>query len=556
MAKHATPLLDQLESGPWPSFVSDLKQEAASRAKNEKNVEFQIPQDCVEDLLGVLELSYKHGVTHWKHGGIVGVFGYGGGVIGRYCDQPQEFPGVAHFHTMRVNQPGGKYYTTEFLKKICDLWEFRGSGVTNMHGSTGDIIFIGTTTPQLEEIFYELTHNFNQDLGGSGSNLRTPSDCIGSSRCEYSCYDTQAICYALTQEYQDELHRPAFPYKFKFKFDGCPNCCVASIARADISFVGTWKDDIKIDQEAVAGYVGGEFAPNGGAHSGRDWGAFDIDKEVCDLCPTHCMKYENGKLLINNRECTRCMHCINVMPRALHIGDDRGCSMLVGAKAPILDGAQMGSLLVPFIKVEEPYDEIKEVIEGIWDWWMEEGKNRERLGELIKRQGFQKLLEMTNIKPVPQHVQEPRHNPYIFWKEDEVEGGWDRDINAFRKTPEIKGESQWHLFLQDTIPTNRWKTGSRHRSAKIRPVLSAGHRQEQGQMAVSRNHQTRCAGARGRKRRRVLHSARGRRPPDDRHPHPRNLRNRRQALRWPSAFHHPEQHRVHGGQQGQGRTSG
>ena len=30
---------------------------------------------------------------------------------------------------------------------------------------------------------------------------------------------------------------------------------------------------------------------------------------------------------------------------------------------------------------------------------MEEGKNRERLGELIKRQGFQKLLEVTGIKP-------------------------------------------------------------------------------------------------------------------------------------------------------------
>ena len=29
MAKHATPLLDQLETGPWPSFVSDIKQEAA-----------------------------------------------------------------------------------------------------------------------------------------------------------------------------------------------------------------------------------------------------------------------------------------------------------------------------------------------------------------------------------------------------------------------------------------------------------------------------------------------------------------------------------------------
>jgi sulfite reductase alpha subunit len=234
-------------------------------------------------------------------------------------------------------------------------------------------------------------------------------------------------------EYQDELHRPAFPYKFKFKFDGCPNCCVASIARADMSFIGTWKDDIRIDQEAVQAYIGGEIPSNGGAHSGRDWGPFDIQKEVIDLCPTKCMWMEDGKMKIDNRECTRCMHCINVMPRALRIGKDTGLSILVGAKAPILDGAQMGSLLVPFVKAEDPYDEIKEVIEAIWDWWMEEGKNRERLGELIKRQGFQKLLEVTGIDPVPQHVQEPRTNPYIFWKEEEVEGGWKRDINEFRK---------------------------------------------------------------------------------------------------------------------------
>jgi sulfite reductase alpha subunit len=164
MAKHKTPLLDQLESGPWPSFVSDLKQQAEVRATNKAKVEFQIPVDVVEDLLGVMELSYKHGRTHWKHGGIVGVFGYGGGVIGRYCDQPQQFPGVAHFHTLRVNQPGGKFYTTKYLRQICDLWDFRGSGITNMHGSTGDIIFLGTTTPQLEEIFYEMTHTLNLNL--------------------------------------------------------------------------------------------------------------------------------------------------------------------------------------------------------------------------------------------------------------------------------------------------------------------------------------------------------------------------------------------------------
>jgi dissimilatory sulfite reductase alpha subunit len=435
MAKHKTPLLDQLVSGPWPSFVDDMKQYAAARVKNEKKVEFQIPVDVVEDLMGLLELSYSDGTTHWKHGGIVGVFGYGGGVIGRYCDQPEKFPGVAHFHTMRVAQPAGKFYKSDYMRKLCDLWEFRGSGLTNMHGSTGDIIFLGTQTAQLEEIFFELTHKMGQDLGGSGSNLRTPSDCIGQARCEFACYDTQDLCHTLTNDYQDELHRPAFPYKFKFKFDGCPNCCVASIARADISFIGTWKDDIRIDQKAVEGYVKGQFKPNAGAHAGRDWGSFDIQKEVVDLCPTECMKYENGKLTINNKECTRCMHCINVMPRALRPGKETGLSILVGAKAPILDGAQMGSLLVPFVEVnkEDGYQAIKDVIEAIWDWWMEEGKNRERLGELMKRQGFQKLLEATGIKPIPQHVKEPRHNPYIFWKEDEVEGGWERDVTEYRK---------------------------------------------------------------------------------------------------------------------------
>jgi len=414
-------------------LVSDIKQEVEHRYANPKGIDFQIPAECPDDLLGILELSYVEGETHWKHGGIVGVFGYGGGVIGRYCDQPEKFPGVAHFHTVRLNQPSGMFYKTDFLRQLCDLWELRGSGLTNMHGATGDIVLLGTTTPQLEEIFFELTHPMTTDLGGSGSNLRTPAACLGESRCEWACYDAQELCHQMTNAYQDELHRPAFPYKFKFKFDGCPNGCVASIARSDMSFIGTWRDEIRIDQEAVAAYVGGEIQPNGGAHAGKDWGAFDIEKEVIGLCPTECMWMEDGKLKINDRECTRCMHCLNVMPRALRIGNDRGLSILVGAKAPILDGAQMGSLLVPFIKVEEPYDEIKEIIEGIWEWWMEEGKNRERLGELIKRQGLAKAIAAVGLTPVPQHVMEPRHNPYIFWKEEDVEGGWDRDIADYRK---------------------------------------------------------------------------------------------------------------------------
>jgi len=417
--KHKTPLLDELEKGPWPSFVSDVKQIAERKP-------------MCEDLLGLLEQSYVDKEGHWKHGGIVGVLGYGGGVIGRYCDRPDLFPEVAHFHTMRVNQPSSKFYTTDILRGLCDIWEKRGSGLTNMHGSTGDIILLGTVTDELEPIFYELTHDMNMDLGGSGSNLRTPSCCLGKARCEWSCLDTQAITNDITHEFQDELHRPAFPYKFKFKTSGCPNDCVAAIARADCSIIGTWRDKIRIDQEAVKAYAAGELAPNGNSF---DTGpsALDIQKEVCDLCPTRCMEWDGKALKIWDEDCTRCMHCINVMPRALRPGTDTGATILCGGKAPILEGAQLSSVIIPFMKMEEPYEEFKDFVDKMWDWWMEEGKNRERLGESIQRLGLRTFLKACELEPDPRMINTPRYNPYIFYDPADVPGGWEIDGEAFRK---------------------------------------------------------------------------------------------------------------------------
>ncbi|MCW5200393.1 dissimilatory-type sulfite reductase subunit alpha [Desulfobulbus sp. F4] len=422
MAKHATPLLDELEKGPWPSFVTDMKRQAETHP------------ECW-DILGQLELSYKDKITHWKHGGIVGVFGYGGGIVGRYSDVPKRFPGVEHFHTVRIAQPSGLYYSTKNLRGLMDLWDKYGSGMTNMHGSTGDMIFLGTRTENLEPLFWDLTHNLEQDLGGSGSNLRTPSCCLGESRCEWACYDAQDVCHHLTMHYQDEIHRPAFPYKFKFKFSACPNDCVASIARSDFALIGTWKDDIRIDQAAVKEYIAGNYPANAGAHAGRDWGKFDIKKEVLDLCPTGCMWMEGGELKIDNAECTRCMHCINVMPRALKPGKEKGATVCIGAKAPILDGAQFATMVIPFLEVskENEYENVIDVIEQVWDWWMEVGKNRERVGETMQRVGLPTFLRVMEVEALPQHVKEPRSNPYVFWREEEVEGGWQRDVEEFRR---------------------------------------------------------------------------------------------------------------------------
>lgn len=388
--KSKTKLLDELEKGPWPSFVKEIKKTAATNP-------------MCEDLLGQLELSYEEKKGHWKHGGLVGVMGYGGGVIGRYSDEPEKFPKVAHFHTLRINQPAGWFYTSAALRTLCDIWERHGSGLTNMHGSTGDIVFLGTKTDELEPTFKELTEA-GFDLGGSGSCVRTPSCCVGEARCEWACYDTMKLCNDLTQAYQDEMHRPPFPYKFKFKCAGCPNDCVASIARADLSIIGTWKDEIQQDDAAVAEYAAG---------------GLDIKKDVCDRCPTRCMDWDGKKLTINNGECVRCMHCINVMPKALRPGKERGATLLIGSKAPIVQGALLSSVLVPFVPAAELLDTIKELVRRVWEFWDEYGKNRERVGELIQRVGMANFLDAIGLDPAPEMISAPRDNPYIFFQAKE-----------------------------------------------------------------------------------------------------------------------------------------
>ena len=387
-----TPMLDELEKGDWPSFVTEIKK----AAKTNK---------MAQALLEQLEVSYEDKIGHWKHGGIVGVKGYGGGVVGRYSDIPERFPDAREFHTMRVNQVPGFYYTSDKLRKLADIWDKYGSGLYNMHGSTGDIILLGTTTENLQHCFDALGE-IDFDLGGSGSALRTISCCCGESRCEKSCLDTMNMMQDLTMHFQNEMHRPAWSYKFKIKISGCGNDCDAASARSDMAIIGTWRDAIQVNQAEVKKYVDG---------------GLNI-VQVCRKCPTEAINYDTKTqtLSINNDDCSRCMHCINVMPKALHVGKEKGATILIGGKAPVVRGAMIGWVLVPFIKAEAPYTEIKDLFVRVTEFWADHGKNRERVGELIERLGLPAFLEGIGLKPLPQMVQAPRANPYIFWKEEEV----------------------------------------------------------------------------------------------------------------------------------------
>ncbi|MEA1888269.1 MAG: dissimilatory-type sulfite reductase subunit alpha [Pseudomonadota bacterium] len=399
-----TPMLDELENGPWPSFISGFK-----RLRDDH--EDATIRGVANSLLGQLEHSYETRKGYWK-GGTVSVYGYGGGIIPRFSEVGDQFVESKEFHTIRVQPPAGNYYTTDMLRQLGDSWEKHGSGLVTFHGQTGNIMFIGTTTENIQHFFDDI-NDYGWDLGGAGPCVRTGMSCIGMARCEMSTCNEQAIHRHLMNNFTDDVHRPALPYKFKFKVSGCPNDCQNAIERSDFAVIGTWRDDMKVDQEEVKAFV---------AKKGRQY----VIDNVTTRCPSDCMTLnDDDTLTIDNHNCVRCMHCLNVMNKALTPGDDRGVTILIGGKRTLKIGDLMGTVLVPFMKLDtmEDYETIIELAEEIIDFWAENGLEHERCGEMIERIGLVNFLEGIGVEVDPNMISLPRQSSYVRmdgWNEEAI----------------------------------------------------------------------------------------------------------------------------------------
>jgi sulfite reductase alpha subunit len=138
--------------------------------------------------------------------------------------------------------------------------------------------------------------------------------------------------------------------------------------------------------------------------------------------PDQSLEFDSAKqeLKFDADNCVRCMNCIDMMPKAIKPGKDRGAAILIGGKAPVVKSAFIGWVLVPFMKVDAPYTEIFDLITRITEYFDEHAKPRERIGELIYRIGMGNFLKGIGLTPQPQMVSAPRANPYIFWQDEEV----------------------------------------------------------------------------------------------------------------------------------------
>jgi len=423
MAKelYNTPNLDELEKGPWPSFVSGLKRLAQDNHAG---------AGMVRDVLATLETSYVTKKGYWK-GGTVGVVGYGGGIIPRFNELKDEngdykFKEAGEFHTLRVQPPAGMHYTSDMMRTLVDTFvENGGSGLIAFHGQSGDIMMQGADEKGVQKIFNEL-NEIGFDLGGAGPAVRTGMSCVGSARCEMSCANEQAIHRNLVNNFLDDMHRPALPYKMKFKVSGCPNDCMNAIERSDFAVIGTWRDDIKINQTAWKRMV-------------EDRGTEYVNENIISRCPTSAMKLnDDNSLEINNKECVKCMHCINATspmnakylddvtdPVILAQGDDKGITLCIGGKRTLKIGDLFGTVVVPFMKVDTPegMERLVEIAEEVVDFFAENALEHERTGEMIERIGLVNFLEGIGVDVDPNMINSPRQSSYVRmdkWDEEAV----------------------------------------------------------------------------------------------------------------------------------------
>ena len=410
----ATPMLDELESGPWPSFVSGLKRLAEVDGK---------PHGAImKSLLGQLEHSYQTRKGYWK-GGTVGVFGYGAGVIPRFSEVAGQFPESSEFHTIRIMPAPGFFYDTKTLRQMCDIWEEHGSGLIALHGQSGDIMFQGCRTDQVQPAWDKL-NEMGFDMGGAGAGVRTAAACIGPARCEQACYDTLTAQRSVINDFVDDIHRPSLPYKMKFKLSGCANDCANATQRADVAVLGTWKDDMQVNQAEVQAKV-------------KQLGRKEFINQVIRMCPTQALGLNDDDTLdVDNNSCVRCMHCINVCTKALKPGKERGACILVGGKRTLKIGDLMGTVVVPFMKLESEDDfaALVDLCHRMLDFFADNALEHERTGEMIERIGLTNYLEGLELPLDVNMISQPRTNSYV--RTD----GWDEEVRKWNDTKSSAAE--------------------------------------------------------------------------------------------------------------------
>src|SRR3990172_7407807 len=289
-----TPLCDELERGPWPSHVTELKKTRYH--------------------LQMYEESLSLRQTQWGFGGYVSLPGVAAGFAIRASARPEIAKGANFVRVLpprppappetakgatfvRVPPPAGNFYSAAMLSKVCDIADRYAYGLLHLHSTGGNIEILGIPTERLLEVVSALNAQ-GLDVGSTGDAYRNTVECVGPARCDAALIDTLGIRDAWFRRFLDDVQFPRFPHKLKVKISGCPNDCTRSVQKSCIALIGVFRDAPKLDHEQLAAWVsgGGDIA------------------HIARTCPAQAMEWDGRRLTIDQEACTHCMYCINKCP--------------------------------------------------------------------------------------------------------------------------------------------------------------------------------------------------------------------------------------------------
>jgi sulfite reductase alpha subunit len=172
---------------------------------------------------------------------------------------------------------------------------------------------------------------------------------------------------------------------------------------------------MKVNQDEVKAFV---------ANKGRQ---YTIDN-VITRCPTNALSLKDDDTLdVDNKSCVRCMHCLNVMNKALSPGDDKGITILIGGKRTLKIGDLFGTVIIPFqrLNTEEDYEKVVDLAGEVIDFFAENALEHERTGEMIERIGLVNFLEGVGVDIDPNMIDSPRNISYVNMD------GWDEEAKKW-----------------------------------------------------------------------------------------------------------------------------
>lgn len=256
-----------------------------------------------------------------------------------------------HFSVRILSRVGN--FTTEELINIAQLAKKYGRG------------YLGETTRlQIEipwikdedlEDFIEEAESLGLRHGGTGPKVRSLVVCKGSI-CIHGNINTQKI----GKEIEDKYFGMKTPHKCKIGIGGCINNC-AKANMSDIGIVG-----ITVPKFIIDNCVG------------------------CGLCVSSCkleaLKVVDKKVVHDKDSCLNCGECVRMCKLNAAITKESGAQIYVGGT--LGRNINIGHPLDRIFKE----DEIITVIDSIMEYYMEVGKEGERIYHVINRIGENKFM--------------------------------------------------------------------------------------------------------------------------------------------------------------------